>query len=401
VSARDADALAIGSARSARFGFRMARRISNSKHEWVERSGLLVRLESQGIVGVGEASPLPGYSTESLEQAEVDVARALSALRPMPREGSALDALRTSMADVEELVPSARFALETALLDLRARARGAPLWRDLLGVEATTPEAIPIGTLLVGADADAVVADARAALARGVTCGKLKVGRDLDAEVAVVAALRRELGDSFAVRLDANGAWSAAEAQRALAAFAPFRPELVEEPVADDVWASLTVGGSAPDTGALRAARSASLERQPVPLAMDETCCHPGGLELLDDALRRGVCAVVVLKLPTVGGFLAASSLVARARAAGASVLVTHMFDGPVATAAAAHFVLSLGRSTPSAALGADPPPGLDVRAYLDAIPDGHPIGVSHVRPREGHGLGTPDSAIAHLPPAR
>jgi o-succinylbenzoate synthase len=377
VSGRGGDALAIRSARAARFGFRMARRISNSKHEWVERSGLLVRLESLGVEGVGEASPLPGYSTESLEQAETDVMRALPALGPMPRDGSALDALRAAMSDVRELVPSARFALETALLDLRARANGAPLWRELLGVDAPTPRPIPIGTLLVGADADAVVADARAALARGVTCGKLKVGRDLDAELAIVAALRRELGDSFAIRLDANGAWSAAEARCALAAFAPFRPELVEEPVADAAWASL--------------------ERGAVPLAMDETLGHPGGLERLDDTLCRDVCAAVVVKLPTVGGFLAASSLVARARAARASVLVTHMFDGPVATAAAAQFVLSLGPSLRASQLGADPPPGLDVRAYLDAIPAGHPIGVSHVQPAEGHGLGAAHSDIAHL----
>src|SRR5947209_5129149 len=79
-------------------------------------------------------------------------------------------------------------------------------------------------------------------------------------------------GPDMAIRLDANGAWTVAEALTALRALEPAGIELCEEPVhgADQI-AELS-----PQTG--------------VPLAMDESAAGPG-------ALDRRVCAAVGLKI--------------------------------------------------------------------------------------------------------
>src|SRR5690606_18131984 len=72
---------------------------------------------------------------------------------------------------------------------------------------------------------------AREAWSAGYRVLKLKVGaRSLGDDVARVAAVRAACPDAV-LRLDANGAWSEAEAMEALAALAPSRIELLEQPV--------------------------------------------------------------------------------------------------------------------------------------------------------------------------
>lgn len=343
--------------------FALKRVAANAKMRWADREGIVVSVRAGGAVGRGEASPLPGFSPDSLADARRDLERVrdrLAASARLALDGAPLDALGALLAPLEPLVPSARFAIETALLDLRGQLRGVPVWRDLGGDPAAAP--VPLSALLSG-ETDAEVANAAEdALARGLTTGKLKVGRPaaLDRELALAAAARHASGGRLRLRLDANGAWTVGEARAALAAFAAFDPELVEEPVAGERWLEL---GPAP-----------------VPLAVDESAAAPGGDALLDALLTRGLCAAVVVKLSTIGGFSAAERVVARAARAGRSVVVTHMFEGIVGTAAAAAFATARCTRTHAA--------GLDVRPYVD-LPDGHPIRVHDIAVIDGAGLGS------------
>ena len=104
----------------------------NARRRWTERQGVLLRLGAGAQVGLGEASPLPGYSPETLG----DAARALGALR-LDGLGDALAGdLGSALAFADVALeagapPSARHALETALLDLWSRRQGQPAWRAL------------------------------------------------------------------------------------------------------------------------------------------------------------------------------------------------------------------------------------------------------------------------------
>lgn len=340
--------------------FELKRVAANSKNRWTEREGILVAVRTRDVVGRGEASPLPGFSPDSLADAARDLERArdLLAGAALALDGSPIDALRAILAPLGAMAPSARFAIETALLDLRSRLLGIPLWRDLGADPAAGPLAL---SALLSGETDAEVARAaEEAAARGLTTGKLKVGRPsaLDRELALAAAARHASGGALRLRLDANGAWTTEEARTALEAFASFAPELVEEPVAGDRWLEL---------GPV-----------PVPLAIDESAAAPGGMQLLEALLERRLCDAVVVKLSAVGGFTAAEEIVGRAAASGRSVVVTHMFEGPVGTAAAASFAFARCDRTHAA--------GLDVRGYVD-LPDGHPIGIRDVTVKETPGL--------------
>ncbi len=69
----------IASARLLRLGGRLPLAISNSGASWTTRHGLLLQLFcEEGLFGQGEASPLPGYSRDTIEECEA----ALTALGP-------------------------------------------------------------------------------------------------------------------------------------------------------------------------------------------------------------------------------------------------------------------------------------------------------------------------------
>ncbi len=307
------------------------------------RAGLLLTLfDDEGRAGQGEASPLPGYSRESLDECEAVLRRVCREMTAWRFQGESLGALGCLLRGYHaelEAVPAARFALETALLDLLAQRARVGV-RALLGAP---PEGVVPRNASLGAALDADLAHrARAALDAGASTVKVKVGAaDFPSELAALRALRTLLGRSITLRLDANGAWTPAEARARVEALAALSPEFVEEPVSGHALLELGV--------------------LPVPWAVDESLRDPALAAALlgDDPRPRQGCAAVVLKPTTLGGLLASLSLGKLAISRGLRVVVTHCFDGPVALAAACELALAFGPH--SVACGLDPHPGLAV----------------------------------------
>lgn len=261
--------------------------------------GAFVVIERDGLRGAGECAPLPGRSPDALAE---DLA--------------ALAAART-LDDIPPGLPAARFALETALLDLAARAGG-----------------VAVAELLAPAPARELPASAIVPPGgwSPAAAWKVKIGRgELLAELA---AMRRGL------RLDVNRAWPRDQAAGRLAALVPLEPAWVEEPVS--------------------AADLLRLGAQPVPIALDESL-----LDQPDEsaaALAAGLVQVVVLKPALLGGLAACLDWAARARRAGALPVASHLMDGPVGLAAAVELALAMARP-------GDPAPGLGAHDGLAAWP--------------------------------
>jgi o-succinylbenzoate synthase len=335
----------------------------NAHHTWPSRAGLLLRLtDERGCLGQGEASPLPGVSPDQLD----DCARVLAALgaRAWPRlrvdEPASAEITKVWAAlDVGPALPAARFAIETALCDLLGQRTHRPLSALLSDTTGTRRAEAPVAALLVGDDPEHVLAAARAAQARGIGTFKLKLGRARFAdERTLVFALRRALGESCAIRVDVNGAWTLAEAPARLAALAAAGIELGEQ---------LVAAGALADLGAAR-----------IPIAADESLADPA--VDIDRLLGSGVCRAAVLKPMVLGGLHRCLELFARARGHGVEVVVSHLFDGPVALAAAGALALSL--PSPYAS-------GLAPHAGLGAWPAARPASLpDRIRASDRPGLG-------------
>ncbi|MDO9016286.1 MAG: mandelate racemase/muconate lactonizing enzyme family protein [Myxococcales bacterium] len=294
------------------------------------REGLLLTLvDDEGHAGQGEASPLAGHSPETLAavtQALVDV---------IPRLGEASGDVAETLRRFPTLdaLPSARCAVEVALLDLWGQRRGVSV-AAVLGCDA---EAVACNAQPGALGDEDIEARCAEAVARGFEVLKLKTGgADFTQERKVLARLRERFA-GVTWRLDANGSWTLDEARRRLDALAGLGVAYVEQPCAG--------------------AEVFALGERAVPWAADEALIDAEHrARFLADADARRGCAAVVLK-PMALGWLAARETALAAGALGLGVVVTHLLDGPVALAAACE----LARSLPGAwACGLDRHPGLD-----------------------------------------
>lgn len=258
------------------------------------RGRFLIATTTSGVTGIGEASPLAGRSSDPPGAAH-HAFTALAARVPFAAPSfAAIAELATITA-----APAARFAIETALVDALARTANVPFANLLADDPAPS---IPINALVDSPDA------ARRALARGIRTLKVKVEREPRTRLA---AIRAAAPDAI-LRADANRAWPTAITLDRLRELVDLDLEYVEEPC--------------PDTTTLA-------RRSPIPLALDESLTANPPLD--------GI-AVVVLKPTILGGLARCLELARAAAAAGADVVVTHAYEGPVALAACAELARAL-----------------------------------------------------------
>ncbi len=282
--------------------------------------------DAEGLRGWGEASPWPGFGTESPADALAslqEVAGRLAGADIDPEEHS------DSSASLRER-PAARAAIEGAIQDLAARQEDRSL-RDRLAARIETGAAgsplsrVPVSALLAGESPQEIASEAALARDAGFRVAKLKLGAgSLEFDLARLRAARAVLGPDFVLRGDANGAWSAAEALVALAGCAELGLEYVEQPVA------------ASDLRGLAYLRG----RTPVQIAADESIATQAmALRLIDESLVD----VVVLKPALLGGSSRALEIAARARRAGIGVVFTHAFESAVGARHALHCAAAWG----------------------------------------------------------
>jgi L-alanine-DL-glutamate epimerase-like enolase superfamily enzyme len=191
-------------------------------------SDVLVRVEAQaGRVAWGEACC--GADTAS-------VAAAVEAMAPLVvgRDAWNREAMRRDLfghALWQFRYGTGSFAwggIEMALWDLCGRAAGEPVWRLLGGLLQPRPTYF---AYLQRGDQESLAAQCADGLAAGYDVFYLKVGLDDTEDRRMVAQVREALGPGPRLRLDANAAWTPAQALRNLEAMAEHDLDFVEQPV--------------------------------------------------------------------------------------------------------------------------------------------------------------------------
>lgn len=276
-----------------------------------EREVLTVSLtDALGVTGYGDVAPLEPYDG-------VTVGRVLSALeryRLALEEIDGLDASHVAQTcRTADDLPAALSAIDLALWDLSGRRSEQPV-SALLAEQPQT--VVPVNATISAPDRAGAARAAEQAAERGFQCIKLKVGIGDDA--GRVAAVRAAAGPEMALRLDANGAWSAEQAVSAIEALEPAGLELVEEP---------THG-----LDGIRAVR----ERVTARVAIDESADLPGAWE-------AGAADAVCLKLARCGGLTGVLRAAAAVTRTGADFYLASALDGPLAVAGALHAAAALG----------------------------------------------------------
>ncbi|MEM1093115.1 MAG: o-succinylbenzoate synthase [Bacteroidota bacterium] len=239
-----------------------------------EREGCLVRAaRADGSIGWGEASPLPTFNRETMD----DVIREVVAWA----DSGALPQM-----------PSARFAVESAT------RKHWPTTRDAV---------VRLNGLLVASNA--APEQARRLAEAGYRAVKLKVGSaDVQTDIARVQVVHNALNGRATLRLDANRQWTWAQATRFAEGIQEHHIEYIEEPLADASRLAEFVASTS------------------VPIALDESVLEMTPAQLQDHAYATAI----VLKPTFGGGWTWAEAWHAAASALGMEVILSAAFESGV-----------------------------------------------------------------------
>jgi len=193
-------------------------------------------------------------------------------------------ALGTTRATAVGAITSlALAALDTAVWDVRAKAAGLPLWQ-LAGGHCEQVKLYDTEGGWLHIDTDALVAGAEVSRAAGWHGVKVKVGKPHVAEdVERLRAVRAAIGDQMDLMVDANQAFSRAEAVRRAAAYEHVDLAWFEEPMpADDVIGHQYLAS-----------------HTTIPVAVGETMYSIGQFA---EYLMRGAASVIQVDVARIGG---------------------------------------------------------------------------------------------------
>ncbi|HET7145666.1 MAG TPA: dipeptide epimerase [Gaiellaceae bacterium] len=292
-----------------------------------ENEVLWVEIRQDGVIGRGEAAPIPRYDES-----------AASALAYAQEAGAALGddpfALEEIMARLPAREFAARAAIDAALHDLQGKLVGRPVYQ-LLGLPRIGP---PTSWTIWLGDPDDMARRAEAVRGRFKRL-KLKIGANDGEDVERVRAVRGVA--DVPLQVDVNEAWTLEQTLDALPQLAELGVEYCEQPL------------EAGDPGGAEVKRSS-----PIPIYVDEDC-HT----LADVAACADRAHGVNVKLAKSGGIREAVRMVHAARALGLGCMLGCMIESGLGIAAGAHIASLFDHIDldGNILLGEDPFPGVQL----------------------------------------
>jgi len=304
---------------------------------------LIVRLEEDGLFGLGESTTNPFYGITLDNMRE-----ALEKFKPVRLGGK-----WNTPAELWELGkeifrdnPFAQCALDQAAWDLYTKKKGKKLYEYL----NLNPQRIPTTNFTIGID----TVEKMCAKLREVEWPiyKIKLGTDQDLEI--VRELRKNTNSIF--RVDANCAWTVDQAISYSEELALLGVEFIEQPLAKDN---------------LEGMREVFAHSK-LPLIADESCISEADVDKCQGRFHG-----VNIKLVKAGGITPALRMIQQAKALGMKTMVGCMTESSVGISAIANIAPLLDYVDMDGAMLLAKDPAKGVRIFPDEVlfPEGPGIG--------------------------
>ena len=292
-----------------------SRGVYNTRKVWyIEISSM----ENPSIKGIGECAPLPNLSCDDVSQYEEVLQQACSRVA---REGNIpTESLRN--------YPSILFGLETALRHYETGSLAlwdTPFSRGEAG--------IPINGLIWMGNFEEMYRQIEAKMEAGYRCIKLKIGAiDFDAELTLLKHIRSRFSvKDIELRVDANGAFSPAEAMHKLDALSKLDLHSIEQPIRAGQWEEM--------------ARLTA--RTPLPIALDEELIGHNLPEIKKELLSAIRPQYIILKPSLHGGICGSNEWIAEAEKQNIGWWVTSALESNIGLNAIAQWCATLHNALP------------------------------------------------------
>ena len=206
----------------------------------------------KAVCGIGECSAIPGLSIDN----ETTFVPALEKMVHAINNGTDLHEI-----DCTFEFPAIQFGFETAVADLNNGGK-----RILFNTAFSAgKEGIPINGLVWMADIETMKQQAAKKIDEGFDCIKLKIGTyHFSDELELVKYIRKEFPANIELRLDANGAYSFADAKKYLRILSDYQIHSIEQPIKQGNWDEM----------------AELCENPPINIALDEELIGINGLSL-------------------------------------------------------------------------------------------------------------------------
>jgi len=337
-----------------------------SSGEVAIKDTIVIELQDDaGRIGWGESSPMAGtfYSPETPDSVWDELTEHLLPWLAQHAEDPLPDVLN-NLADL----PASGFAragIDGALWDLRAQAAGLPLYRALGCERREVPSGFAVG--LVPSVADLLAAIGKYVPEGGYRRVKIKIEPGWDVEP--LARIRERFGPDLVLQTDANASYRR-EHIPVFKAMERFHLAMHEQPMA-----KLDIDGLA------------ELRRQiRTPICIDESA---ETLPMLTEALERGACDIVNIKIQRLGGLTPALAAIATCERYQVANWMGTMPELGIASVHALHLAMHANMHFPTDVETSahwfvdniiDPP--IIVRGGLASVPDSPGIGFAVNRAR-------------------
>jgi L-alanine-DL-glutamate epimerase-like enolase superfamily enzyme len=318
----------------------LRRTVRHASHARTATDNIVVRcVLANGAEGWGEGVPRDYVTGETAESA-LDLLRRSSLSDQLTPCADFAESV--GLAERLELAPipdddrrirgnAARCAVELAILDAFGRHFGKPLTTvtGLIVPELHQPQPrVRYSGAITSSHGLRLKLIAWGYRLYGFQQVKVKVGIDGQDDPARLRAIRRRVGQNVELRVDANEAWTPAEAADRIRELEPFCIAGVEQPIPHAQVANL-----------------AKVKKQiTTPIVLDESLCSMIDAE---QALAGGWCDRFNLRLSKCGGFIPTLRLAAFARRNGLSCqLGCQVGETAILSAAGRHFASSVADLT-------------------------------------------------------
>ncbi|OAQ39305.1 dipeptide epimerase [Pedobacter psychrophilus] len=264
---------------------------------------MLLEIEHEGKVGLGEASMVP-YMGESIETAIKFLKKIDLNWFSFPLD---LDEVIAYLDDIEPGLPAIKAAVDIALHDLTGKLLEKPCY-ELFG---SSPDLMPLTTFTVGIDEpEIIIKKVNDALADGFKLLKIKLGRESD---KLLIETIRSVTD-MPLYVDANQGWADKKQGLEMAFWLQEQGVLlIEQPMPKE-----DIDGNAWIT-----------ENSPIPIIGDEA------IQRLDDVQKaKGIYHGINIKLMKSAGMHEAFKMIKAARENNLKILIGCMSETSIATLA-------------------------------------------------------------------
>jgi L-alanine-DL-glutamate epimerase-like enolase superfamily enzyme len=288
-------------------------------------SNVLVWIHTdEGVVGIGEASFVPGggVSEETPESTKPMIDRYLG---PEVIGEDPFDIERIHQK-IDASVPRnlvAKCGIDLALWDLMGKALDKPVCKLLGGV--SDPKILCTYTLSI----DTPERMAEQALFRkrqGYKTLVVKIGREPASDIERLRLVREAVGDDVNIRLDANEAYWPDQAIQTIRQMEKYRPEFVEEPVKRWDLDGMAKVARAVDT----------------PISSDESNTSADTVMRI---IQKRAADIINIKISKNGGLYRSKKIAALAEAAGIPCIVGGANTYEVGRQACRHFAVSTAQA--------------------------------------------------------